>query len=91
MGRDSTHVRVSRATLVRLRAAVQSVLEQAEMGRYAHAPINPEPINPRCPGLSMDGMIGLLLDELARHRERGRRQSRRRRKSAGLDNGAGSV
>lgn len=77
-----TGIRISHATLERLRAARDAIVLATEEGRRADVPVASESINPKCNGLSYDQLINLLLDARDAHHERARAQRAKRRKSS---------
>lgn len=70
---DWTHVRVKVETRDRLRVECEALVAAIQAGfTEADENYNPEPINPKCSGLSFNAMLEMLLADRQRHRERRR-------------------
>jgi len=85
---DYTQVTISKATKRRLEALIAAIVEDTEAGKDRGVEVAAETINPQCKGLSIDGVIRLLLDRDESHREAARRQrqlARERRHKQRLD------
>jgi hypothetical protein len=66
----TTHVRLKKSTLARLRRVSTALIDSIEKGLRDDLGVNQEAINPRGTGLSMDAVICLLLDEREKHLQR---------------------
>ena len=87
MAEKSVMVRVRESTRARLQAEVARIMRAVEDGRREDPGINPEQINPCCPGLSLDALINLMLDQVDAHRERDRRHRAKKRKRPPAESG----
>jgi len=73
---EDVTIRVSRKTRDRLKEVARSIVRQVEQGRPHSIEVSAETINPRACGVSLDQVIGMLLDQRDAHQERARRQRR---------------
>jgi hypothetical protein len=78
---DTTHIRVKKATLARLRQLAEGIAARVESNHPHPLPVDAEPINPAGCGVSMDALLNFLLDRLDDQRS-GRKARKERAKQA---------
>jgi len=77
---ETTHVRLRKATVAKLKEIRDRLIASQEAGLRNDLDVNPEPINPRGSGLSIDQVILALIAEREGHLARAR-TARAKRKS----------
>lgn len=75
---DYTHIRVRKSTLARLREYGAHLADRALVGLPGGLDPNPEQINPRGVGVSMDAVIVKLLSRVLAKRARARKSAAKR-------------
>lgn len=91
MAEETMMVRVKVTTRDRLRAVCQRMAEAATEGHKTACPVDPEPINPRCAGISFDALINRLLDHYQRWQDRKEKDRKKKQGQGGAGEDRGET